>query len=579
SEKRALEAAGIESADALASLMEYAGRELRPAAGREGLLRRASSRWPLAGRLPLLVQRARAAVRRLDRSAESRPYILGADFGSLPDPAEHPGLVRVFVDAQRDYIEDRLYLLAARVAGPRETSEVVEMSSAPPDTDSERALLVGFVQKLLPAVARAAASASAPLHFYTFAPRGERALLDALARHFDALCAVPAFYDLLTSSPALTQPMVSLLAEEVRARLNLAPVCQNLYEVAAALGFEWRDGRTDFRRAFRARAFDNRRTFLRDAATGELKARGEGGGTRDEVTAVGRSLHPSSFDDAPAPFVSVESAARFGVEVPLEYAYAAWGLLREGEGGRRAQARGFEGVTAEQISDFARARTRAMQHVEESFAYKNRRVFKEPLDLSRLFEVEADPADVPLSRSLEDFLLLEHHASFQEKMLHLALPPRERAETGRTAVLLCERYEKDEEKVERAWFRFADAAGAEVPPQELGPLRLRVGDWVVLNPLAGDDGRALPAWRLVRGRLALVEELSERATGLRLLPMTFKNSPFKYKHALFQPEAGALYTADEMADDLNADKFLEACRNADSNNFYRWLCDEREGKS
>lgn len=570
SEKRALEAEGVASADALAALMDYAGREMRPAAGREELLRRASARWPLGGRLPLLVQRARAAVRRLDRSTDALPYLLGSDFGSLPDPAEHPGLIRVFVDAQRDYIEDRLYLLAARVSGPRGAEEVVEMTDAKPDTDAERALLVRFVQALLPAVARAADGTTAPLHFYTFAPRGERALLAALARHFDALCAVPAFYDLLTSSPALTQPMVSLLSEEVRARLNLAPVCQNLYEVASALGFEWRDERTDFRRVFRARVFDNRRTFLRDPATGELRADFEKA-EAEESEGVD--------EDAPPPFVRVESAARFGAEVPLEYAYAAWGLLRETPGAR-AQARGFAGVTPEQIRDLARARTRAMQHVEERFARRNKQVRKEPLDLSRLGEVETDPSEVPLSRSLEDFLLLEHHASFQEKMLHLASPTRERAETGRTAVLLCERYEKDDERVERAWFRFADAAtGEEVSAREPGLLRLRVGDWVVVNPAADAEGRALPAWRLVRGRLALVEELSERGATLRLLPMSFKNSPFRYRHALFAPEPGTLYTADEMCDDLNSDKFLDACRNARHNHLYRWLSDPAVGLS
>jgi hypothetical protein len=598
SEKRALQAEGVGSARALASLMEYGGREMRPSAGREEAVRRASARWPLGGRLPLLAQRARAAVRRLDRSTEARGYLLGADYGSLPDPSEHPGMVRVFVDAQRDYIEDRLYLLAARVAGPRETSELVEMTDAPPDTDSERALLVGFVQKLLPAVARAADASSAPLHFYTYAPRGERALLDALARHFDALCAVPAFYDLLTSSPALTQPMVSLLSEEVRARLNLAPVCQNLFEVASALGFEWSDERTDFRRTFRARVFDNRRTFHRDASTGRFTSKEQAGKLKDEVRDEVRdevkdnvqtafassSARPPTFsdeEDAPPPFVRVESAARFGAEIPLEYAYAAWGLLREGPGerGARSQVRGFAGVSAEQIRDFARARTRAMQHVEEGFAYKSRRVSKEPLDLSRLGEVEVDPSEVPLSRSLEDFLLLEHHASFQERMLHLALPPRERAETGRTAVLRCERYEKDDERVERAWFCFADAStGAAVHARELGLLRLRIGDWVVVNPAADAEGRPLNARRLIGGRLALVEELSERGAALRLLPMSFKNSPFRYRHALFAPEAGALYTADEMADDLNSDKFLDACRNARHNHLYRWLSDPAEGR-
>jgi len=567
SEKRALADAGINSARALASLMEYAeGGGLKPASGAEELLRRAAARWPLSGRLPLLVQRARAAVRRLDRSTESKRYVVGSDYGSLPDPAMHPGLVRVFVDAQRDYLRDKLFLVAARVTGPRAVSEIVEMTDAPPDAEGERAMLVGWLRRVLPAIAEAAGADEAPLHVYTFAQRGERALLDALARHFDALCAVPAFYDLLTSSPALSQSMVSLLSEEVRTRLNLAPVCHNLYEVARALGFDWKDAETDFRKTFRARVFDNRRTFRRDPSTGTFE-RDESKGEEDA--------------DAPAPFVQIESAARFGAEIPLEYAYAAWGLLRETEGAgerARAQLRGFAGVTAEQVRDFARARTRAMQHVEESFTYKNRKVEKVPLDLTRLGEVETDPSEIPLSRSLEDFLLLEHHASFQDRMLHLSLPPRERAETGRTAVMRCERYERDEDREERAWFRFADAEGRDLPASEAGLRRMREGDWLVLNPLRDGEGRMLPASRILRGRLATVEEVSAERVTLRLLPMSFKNSPFRYPHMLYVPEGGALYTADEMADDLNADKFLEACRHASSNHLYACLSDPEEGK-
>jgi len=571
SEKRALEKSGVRTARELAGLMDYGeSGGLVPAPGREELARRAASRWPLATRLPVLVQRARAALRRLDGRTEARRYVVGSDFGSLPDTARYPDLVRVFVDAQRDYLRDRLYLLAARVVGPRDSLEVVEMTDAPPDTESERELLVRFVQRLLPAVAGAAEGQSAPLHFYTYAARGERALLDALARHFDALCSVPAFYDLLTSHPALTQPMVSLLSEEVRARHNLAPVCQNLYEVALALGFKWHDGETDFRRLFRARVFDNRRTFRRDPATGAL--------SRDPA----REQEPGDDEEAPPPFVGVESAARFGAEVPLEYAYAAWGLLREGAAGdarARAQVRGFAGVTAGQVADLARLRSRAMQHVEESFARKSRGVVKEPLDLSRLHEVGREPEEVPLSRSLEDFLLLEHHATFQERMLHLSRPARERAETGRTAVLRCEHYGRDDAKVERARFRLADADGGERRAGLAAPLRLRAGDWLVLNPLADQEGREPSAYGLVRGRLAAVEALDGDHATLRLMPMTFRNSPFRYQHAVkLAPEPGALYTADEMCDDLNADKFRDACRHAPANHLYRWLSDPEEGK-
>ncbi len=80
------------------------------------------------------------------------------------------------------------------------------------------------------------------------------------------------------------------------------------------------------------------------------------------------------------------------------------------------------------------------------------------------------------------------------------------------------------------------------------------------------------------GGSRVVEELDERGAALRLLAMSFKNSPFRYTHQLFKPEAGALYTLDEMADDLNSDKFLEACRNAAHNHLYHWLSDTEEGK-
>jgi len=93
-------------------------------------------------------------------------------------------------------------------------------------------------------------------------------LLTALTRHFDALCAIPAFYDLLTASPALTQGMLSFLADEIRERRNLAPICQNLYRVASALGFTWREGELNFWQTFRARAFGYRRMFVRDGTTG-----------------------------------------------------------------------------------------------------------------------------------------------------------------------------------------------------------------------------------------------------------------------------------------------------------------------
>jgi hypothetical protein len=572
-EKTTLIAEGITTLRPLAGLLNYTGHTLTPAPGREPDARRLAARSALARRLPVLVQRARAALRRFDPTIEARRFLYGSEWGSLPDDATYPNLVKVFIDAQRDHLEDRVYLLSALVAGPCGSAEVIESTDAPPDTGTERALLISWVSRLLPQIARAADAPEGPVHVYLFDRRSQRSLLDALARHFDALCAVPAFYDLLTSHPAITQSMISFLADDVCERVNLAHVCQNLYEVARELGFRWDDGAHDISKKFRARVFDASRPFARDTQT--------------------KLFTPADGKDDGALFV--EAAARFGTEIPLEYAYAAWGRLGE-EAEATEQTRNylsnFTGVSMEDVRALAALRCRALRHIEESFKHKNRQVEKRPLALSRLDETEIDPASVPLSRALEDFLYLEQHAKVQSLLLHLSLPPAQRAESGRTLILRCGSCEKTPDG-ERATFTHGASGATNVSDDENSTrvvvdeittntqgavAKFRAGDWVVLNPLAGEDGRALPAWKLLRGRLAIVEELDAGRISLRLLSMTFKNSDFRFPHVRHKPETGALYTIDEMADDLNADKFLDACRNSATNNLYRWLCDREEGK-
>jgi hypothetical protein len=562
-EKRTLLAEGIKTTRDLAHLMQYGRREMEPASGREGDVTRLGQRWPLGSRLALLAQRARAALRRHDSSVEARRTLYGSDWGTLPDPNEYPDLIKVFIEASRDHLQDRLYMLAALIVGPSASIEVIEMTDAPPDTDSERSLLIAWIQRVLPAIRRAADSPEAPLHVYLFDRRGQRSLLDALARHFDALCAIPAFYDLLTSTPALTQSMISFLGDEVRERQNLAPICQNLYEVARAMNFKWQDESLDATKSFRSRVFDNVRPFERDVETGQFR------------------VSEQRADQRGSPPVWVESAARFGTEIPLEYSYAAWGLLQETTGmgqGMRAQLRGFLGTEVAQIKQLASQRLRALRHIEESFRYKNRRVEKPALSLGELDQVEIEPEAIPLHRSLEDFLYLEHYAKMQELLLHLSLPPELRAETGHTAIMLCDAFEKRDNGEQNAIFTITDVNGT--PLREYGAplLRFKEGDWAVLNPLMDEDGAPLSGKRLVHGRLCIVESLDERQLRLRLHSMSFKKSEFRFGHRMLEPMTGAVYTLDEMADDFNADKFLEACRNASSNYLYRWLSDVGEGK-
>ena len=116
-------------------------------------------------------------------------------------------------------------------------------------------------------------------------------MLDAIRRNLDRLAGLPDFFDLLTETAATSQSMFSFLAQEVRERKNLGILCHSLPLAARRLGFDWTFEGVELHRVFQARVFDNRRTLP------------------DERW--------------------YESASRFNSQIPLEYAYGAWGKLPE----------------------------------------------------------------------------------------------------------------------------------------------------------------------------------------------------------------------------------------------------------
>jgi hypothetical protein len=324
--------------------------------------------------------------------------------------------------------------------------------------------------------------------------------------------------------------------------------------VASALGFAWREGELDFWQTFRARAFGYRRMFVREGATGIFRQARR----QDEAGAI-----------------AVEAAARFGTQIPLEYAYAAWGKLptpTAAHPAQQAQLRGFQGVTRDAILQLAAQRCRALHYLEQQFTYKNRSIDKTPFDLTRLDQVAVEPDQVPLHRALEDFLLLEHHAKHQAAMLYLAQPPELRAQTGQTAVVRCERYDRGD-STDLGVCVLSDVRGTPLRCEDMGDLRLQEGTWVVVNTLCNDEGHPHAAWELVRGRLGVISAISDAQITVLLQRLTFKPTPFRSSHRRTDLQPGQVYTLDEMVDDLNADKYLEACQHAASNPLYHWLSD------
>jgi hypothetical protein len=290
---------------------------------------------------------------------------------------------------------------------------------------------------------------------------------------------------------------------------------------------------------------------------------------RDGATGLFRQARRQ--DEAGA--IPVEAAARFGTQIPLEYAYAAWGKLPAPEADghtQRAQLRGFLGVTLDDMRQLAAQRCRALHYLEQQFTHKNRSIDKAPFDLTRLDQVVAEPDQVPLYRSLEGFLLLEHHARHQATMLYLSQPPELRAQTGQTAVVRCERYDRGD-RTDLGVFVMSDVHGTPISREEISDLRLQEGTWVVVNTLCNDEGQPRAAWEIVRGRLGVISAIHDAQLTVRLHRLSFKPTPFRNPHRRTDLQPGQVYTLDEMVDDLNADKYLEACQHAASNPLYQWL--------
>jgi len=551
-EKRVLRGAGFETVPELASLMILpergsGERELKVAPGQEETVGGLANEWPVGANLPLLVQRARQAWRNFDKTVEAAPFIYGGGYGTLPDDEEHPDLVKVFFDAQRDYLQDRAYLISTLVAGPEGERVLVRCTDGPPTEESERALLIGWVTDVITAMREVAAGDRAPIHFYCYNRYDQRVLLEALKRHLEQVAALPAFFDLMTQSPAVEQPILSFLSSELEERRNLGLVCTPLHDAARRLGFDWQDERYAYYQLFRARLFDNRRTVVRKPDGWLVRLAADG--PADEAHQV-----------------TIEAASRFNSQIPLEYVYAAWDRLPEDADDPHLLTP-FRRVSLEQLEAFAAHRVRALAYIEDWFKYKARFLDKPKLHLPSLAVLPTE--DPPLSRSLEEFLFMEHYTALQDKLLTYGMSIDRRAQTGLALLLRYEGHDLPDNL-----YRFVidfDGMGLD-PTLTMNAFRLKEGGWVVIN----DADPNLSASKIKHGRLGIIQDVGPDWIEIDLLPISFgQSSRFRYWHRSgLKPDPGQHYTLDEMADDMNADKMLEALHNAESNLLYQSLCEK-----
>ena len=170
--------------------------------GAEMRVQRLASTRGLGHRVDELVHRAlaysswRNSQLGLERIA-ARWKLPSKGYGTLPfcGPEHNPNLVKIFIDTQFDYLNERLYGLSALVVAyengkVRERRAIVEMTDGPPETDEiEAAAVTRWIEGILRGVTELAApdengEAKAPIHLIFFNQSEQKTLLDAFGAPF-----------------------------------------------------------------------------------------------------------------------------------------------------------------------------------------------------------------------------------------------------------------------------------------------------------------------------------------------------------------------------------------------------------
>jgi len=388
-------------------------REFVAAPGQEGLVARLAATPPVGARLDELVQRARRYRRWKGDDIDALSYIPSKGYGSLPysDAAHNPNIVRVYIDAQHDYLHDRVYMLGALVVACEDGAPVaarrravVRLTEGPPEGDEvERALFLRWTSDTIRAIVELAAPDKdgrprAPVHLIFYDRSDQRALLEGLGRHAEAVLGATPLYDFVTALAAFDSPVATFLSEEIRELKNYPMLCQSLPAVAAYLRFDWNNP-APYRSLFRARQFDWWGKLDRDAPGGA----GE----------------PSWYT----------ARARFNSGVPLEYAYAAWGELRAPGLGEPDLFAPYRGATPELLAGFHARRLEALEWVAADFV-GNKQTEKTSFDLPALNHVaEGAPT---LAQAIDEFVTVERHVELAEWKRARLAPPERRVLAGET---------------------------------------------------------------------------------------------------------------------------------------------------
>lgn len=422
------------------------------------------SRSPtFSSNLETLRDKARARMTMLPGHSEGFPvqYLSGPQQSQLPEYqiGEHR-LVRVYLEVDYDYTENRVGCLAAHVTtsdyrlspdwekttngwSPAPTVsetfkdkdrrdrrtlrgvDVIKFKEEPWsgnydfDCGAECKLIQDFFIELVDAIRSAAASDYAPIHFYVWNRTELAHLMEACVRSSSAL--VCHLRELLGCREALEQMIYSCVQSEVSNRFALGWTGMGLAVVSSLRWFgetyHWRrlvDGNVvNLDSIFRQNIFD---------FSDKLKISKSGDWDTDDTDSGVRE-----------PF---EVRSKFHDSLPAAYWRAVWNALPDRENvhplKKKALAR-YKTATAAHLREYLRSRVHALRWIEERIKYKNRFIEKPLVEISKLPQFTLGVIDS--GRAALDVLRLDHHVLKTDWTASLLIAPKRRIASGRTVPL------------------------------------------------------------------------------------------------------------------------------------------------
>lgn len=463
--------------------------------------------------------------------------------------------IRIYLNVEYDYVEDRLVALCAHITDSdrllltKTDGEIAypfpleylqgDVSSAEPlggayvirmmeqawthdpdeDDAAEGAMLRSFFNGLSNAITAIAGNDEfRPLHLYVWSPGDVTDLVQACSRTGGEL--LRSLTELLGCREKCRGDLEQLIFTSLRDEIvRTQALGHTSLSLTIATGMKWYgappfhwirevDGEAvDLTYAFKRDLFDFR-TYLYLTPEGEWAPRG-----RDTPGAQRR-------------FMEVRTRHSSAINAP--YWYAMWGDLPELDGYRdpmirRALQDYGRGGTPGLIRAMLMAKCEALRWLEERFPYKNKRIEKPMVPVEDIRKLERHFADrYGLVRACQDFLRLDHHINKSEWLANLSRSPAAQVAEGTCIPLRDVRFIKDRGR-DRVT-AIVDLERFNISPQTF-LLMCGLGEGIMrISPYEGDLNRGpSPAQALYNGVTVAV-------TGLDIIQGTFQADVIPYNN-------------------------------------------------